>query len=315
MTQMELLAPLPTGKWDPFISVYPGNKGDSTYRSHIFGERFQWGAVLEPFCGTGATSLYARCDRRFLAESAPDVRAIWQAWIDGQWHEVVGRIRDYQRCPVPETWAYAKGVYHDSRCPLNLAAASLVLRKLAFGGVIRHNRKGRLNVTWNPSKIPAFLNWDPVAPPPPSGISLTHDWKEAVLRWEAAKIPETLVLLDPPYYLPYKAGTERRGTGLMTPAYRDHRPHSEECLKLTLDPLRIITPNPNAKRIVVCNYYSDRLQTEIVAIARATGRMLVSTPGIPCKVEQGIDIGVMGHMNRGNGKPRVKAVEKLWILE
>lgn len=311
MSQAELI-PQVVGGYIPFIPVYPGNKSKSTYRSWIFGKRFQWGAVLEPFCGTGATSLYARCDRRFIGEAAPDVWSIWQCWLDGNWDAVQWEIQEYRKMAPDVAWHRATWVYEKpdphietlGRCRIELAAASLVIRKLAFGGVVRHNKAGQLNVTWSSHKLSAFHNWQAPAPAPFPGWKLTKDWRDAVEWWQEADIADSLILLDPPYYLPYAPGTERGGTGLMTPAYRGHQPHSEECLALTLDPLRMVATNPNAKRIVVCNYFSPRLQIEIEAIAHATGRMLSHH-----------DFGAMNQMNRGHGQPKVKAIERFWILE
>ena len=111
------------------------------------------------------------------------------------------------------------------------------------------------------------------------------------------------MIIDPPYWLPYAPGTERRGTGLMTAAYAGHKPHDSSTLALCLEPLRQVARNPNAARIVVCNYYSDLLNTEIANIANRHNRRFTWK-----------NFGVMEGLNH-NGKQRVKAKERLWILE
>jgi len=292
-----------SGGWEPFIPVYPGNKRKRKYRAAIFDGDLCWGSIVEPFCGTGSTALYGYTNYRFLGESAPDVRAIWESWLSGQWHKVRESVRFAATLDPQHAWDTAKELYEITEKPVQLAAASLILRKLAFGGVIRHNTQGKLNVTWSSHKVEAFRNWAVSAPPVCPGITLRDSWEGAIAAWQDLECQKSLVVIDPPYWLPYAPGTERRGTGLMTPAYAGHRPHDDETLALCLEPLRQVASNPNAARIVVCNYYSDLLNTEIANIANRHNRRFTWK-----------NFGVMEGLNH-NKKQRVQAIERFWILQ
>lgn len=286
MSSTPLLFSVMPGGWKPFIPVYPGNKAHARYRKVIFGGRFQWGAIVEPFAGTGSTALYGRTESRILAESAPDVRAIWSAWVEGDWGYVQDGIRSYQRMPTQEAWDTAKAVYAQHQ-GLQLAAASLVLRKLAFGGVIRHGANGELNVSWHESKAMSFRQWKAPAPHATGKVMLYDD---ALQCLRESPEDDALVVIDPPYWLP--------GTGRMTPAYRAHTPHGDDTFALCVDAL--VLALPWAKRIVVCNYESPQLHEAILALAPHA---------------KWVDFGVMDRMNNGNGEAKVKANERFWVIE
>ncbi|MGA1476743.1 MAG: hypothetical protein ACO4AI_16585 [Prochlorothrix sp.] len=284
-----------TGGWDPFIPVYPGSKSWGRYRKAILGGSPFWGAVVEPFCGTGSTALYACTEHRYLGESEPDVRAIWYCWRIGQWRDVQKLVGAAQGTVLEkgaqEAWDWAKSQYEADRCdPVSLAAASLVLRKLAFGGVIRRNRSGRVNVTWNQDKIASFLNWECRAPEPPTTgiISISNSWECCIEAWLSDGPANSLILIDPPYAV---------GSG---PAYGGHNPNDTETLALALDPLRAVVDNPKATRIVVCNYWSEFLDRGIRTMAGS-------------RIVTGIPMGAMTTMNR-RGTAATMQNEYFWVL-
>lgn len=292
----------------PIIPIYPGSKRLRMYRQVIFGDRYQWDAVLEPFVGGGATSLYAWANHRFIADVAPDILSIWRAWIDGHWGKVREAIADYQAISKTDpqaAWDKAKARYELLALPgVELAVVSLVLRKLAFGGVLRTNADDELTVSPHSSKVKPFLNWKSNPPAPGPGWTVKTSWQDAVEAWrEAGIVGDTLVLLDPPYYLPYGPGTERRGTGLMTPAYPGHKPHSDETWGLATNPIAAVAKDPRATRIVIFNYYSYELDQAIGAIAGITNRSL-----------KDYNFERMSRMNNGNGKAKVKANEYAWVM-
>lgn len=309
MLDQQALFQVTPGGWAPFIPVYPGNKAHSNYRKIIFGGQFVWDAIVEPFAGTGSTALYGRTERRYLGESSNDVRAIWNVWDRGDWGAIQQEIRDYQRMDSPvHAWDVAKGIYEDTIdytddelgewSSLSLAVASLVLRKLAFGGVIRHSRDGELNVSYHESKFPAWQRWKAYAPHPTGVIEIRRDWLCCLRSMPRGLGKNVLTLIDPPYYLPYAPGTERRGTGAMTPAYGNHEPHEGGTLHLCLGAVEYALKYPG--RIVVCNYLSNEMHNGILAMApHATWT----------------DVGTMKRMNNGNGEPRINAVERLWVIE
>ena len=294
MNQQTLIQALPGGE-SRFLPCYPGAKSKQSYRDAIFNGRFEWHSVVEPFCGTGATALYARAQSRFLGEAAHDVNAIWQAWLDGEWPQLRNRVRWYQQGSPDTAWDAAWEEYHNPGSRNGLAAASLVLRKLCFGGVLRTNSRGRLNVTWSPHKVAAFRSWYCHAPEPMAGTVVTPSWQTALEQWSQSDPGDSLVLIDPPYWDPGSA---------CTASYGNHSPQSVQHRDDCINAAQLAANQPSAKRIVVCNYASEELHWAMTDLAAETKRSLLWQ-----------DFGRLNQMNNAHGDGDVKLTERFWILE
>jgi hypothetical protein len=193
------------------------------------------------------------------------------------------------------------GDYHISQ----IAAISLLLRKLVFGSVIRCSNKG-LNVTLSWDKLIAFHRWKPTwhQLDPMCKVELSTDYKIALDQLTLSSFKCPLVLIDPPYWLPYEPGSKRRGTGSMTQAYVVHNPWDDETYNMAVDSVERclmlkVTTMP-ALRVVLTNYWSRPMQLAMNALSRKYG--------VPVHTTQ---IDVMTGMNKSRANT-TNRIETAW---
>jgi len=281
---------------------YPGSKARYLIQWDD-GARFD--AVVEPFLGAGHFLQYylPRVQHAFAAEADPSVLAIWHSWLrPNEHHRVYWWINSLQRDFAFDTkqawaWQFLKGVFHEpSSDPTILAAASLVIRKLAFGGIVRCSKNGKLNVTYSKLQLPELLKWEYRFPPqPPIPIHLDQDWSDAVTTFSDSEAVEAIALVDPPYYVP-------RRYGRVTPCYPNHKPHSPDTLDLFLDCTSSLLSTGRCSRIICTNYYSPETDDAIRAIA--------SQYNCPITLEMG---STLTSINRGMEASSIN-IEATWIL-
>ena len=165
---------------------------------------------------------------------------------------------------IPNTWATIKDAYEagDSSDLNYLAAITLLLHKLSFGGVIRSGKRAdNLNIAPSIDQMGVLWGWEHRYPSPPAFLSFSGSWEGAVTSFEDSDKTNALAVIDPPYYWPVR--------GEMTPAYRWHTPWSDETLALTLDCTGAMAKSKKLSRIVVTNYLSDPIDQAMTGLAAA----------------------------------------------
>jgi hypothetical protein len=215
------------------------------------------------------------------------------------------------------------------------AASYLTLKRLTFGGVLRCNKAGRLNVALSADKLDKFINagkrrkqrckltiplldldnslddyWGWEYQWPSNGIeklTFAEGWQGAVTALEDSPYRDALVVLDPPYYSP-QAWVEVRKDGRqvaskMTPAYPGHNPQSADELALCLDSLDAVLATGKARRVVLFNYWSPELDEQIRAVLTRHGRS-------DCAVSR---VGYLGGMNNAQTFHK-RDVEAVWEI-
>lgn len=257
------------------FSRYPGNK--SNYNLFDGGN---YDAVIECFGGSASFSqqMMARGVKQvFLADTDPSVRAVYDVWTTPHLHhDFYCDLRSLQAyfAREPEmAWNCLKSnLNHPKIQPTTrLAAASLTLRYLTFGGVVRCNADGKLNVTYAPERLETLKRWKYTLPPIPKNceIQISADWQCCLTRFEAICLgnreaayrpKKAILLLDPPYYSDRSLGVR------MTPAYPGHQPHDPATLDLCMDALSMALSTPNIDRIVMTNYVSNALEKRVTEL-------------------------------------------------
>jgi len=289
------------------LHPYPGSKKD-WHKYPVWDERYCYDAWIEPCVGAGhqvhrylATGIV---NRAFIADIDPAVYTVWQAWQDPTLREAVAF--SVYRWAESIQKAYATGdedtlisnfnvLCHELNAPIpghevGLAAASIVLRKLVFGGVLRCNAQGTLNVALSKDKLRAFQAWDFKWPyvNPRWTVCLADSAHACLDEFEASDCESAIAFFDPPYWVPKGSRPGRRGTGALTPAYTHHGdPQGEELKELCLSVLERLLSNPRVERIVVTNYISPELAAAVEAMGKG-GRAWRLTP-----------LGELTTMNRG----------------
>lgn len=248
--------------------------------------------------------LHHQADAAFVAESDPSVLAVWLAWLQQEQHgEVLDRLGLWQKeftgeC-VEQAWNALKHAFENSE-GAELAAASLALRKLTFGGVVRNGATGNLNIRYVKCQVPKFLKWDYAFPPQPSGlVHASNDWRGSWAAVQQYSFRLAKALIDAPYWLPEGPGTSRRGTGRMSPAYRGHLPHADETKALCVDAFAAAVSDPRFTLIQVTNYYSDELHSDLAEIY----------PGVQVQMGDRLD-GINAGKKKGTSH-----IEALWTVE
>ena len=261
------------------ISPYPGGKGGPRYFRR-FGPQWQslicdrpsyYDCIVEPFAGSGAVTWqhHHGIKNAIAADCDPGVQAVWQCWGSPlvlrkleQWY--------YHVKEEPQSaFDILKAIYENNLYPEALAAAYLTLKRLVFGGVLRCNKQGKLNVALHQDKLEKYLagwtyEW------PDNGIeslAFKYSWQEAVQALADSSYERALVVIDPPYYS-NKVWIEERKDGSqriskMTAAYPEHNPQSDAELKMCVDCLDAVLATGKALRVVVFNYHSDELKRRI----------------------------------------------------
>ena len=264
------------------LHPYPGSKKD-WHKYPIWDER-QYDATIEPFVGSGHFThrmlANGRVKNAFIGDIDPAVNVVWRAWMDtepdefGFWGGECGRdyiqkfINDYAAniklgmddlyfCELKE-WL-EDGIESE---PHKLAAASIILRKLVFGGVLRCNAQGKLNVALSQDKLEQFLNWNFEWPHFDESwrLSVSDSWQQCLANFENSDCQNAIAFVDPPYWLPPKSRPGRRGAGSMTPAYTHHgNPQGQELLDAFINCLERLLDNHRVSRVVATNYVSPEL--------------------------------------------------------
>jgi site-specific DNA-adenine methylase len=268
------------------VPRYPGSK-----RLYDFDDRANYDSVIEPFTGSGITSLKLMnrgARSLFWADTDPTMRAIYRVWIDKSLHDLFYSYLEGFRSSFfkerpdasiesdqDEAWSQLKDVFDgaDDSDPARLAAASLCLRKLTFGGVVRASSNGRLNVTYCKGQLDELKKWRyklPIAPPF-LNLSISQSWEGSFKELEKSNCERAFCLIDPPYWLPLHEADghlkkARRQTGTMTPCYLGYKPHDRATLDLCVDAVKIALSSSKIKRIVVTNYFSEDLDGAIASL-------------------------------------------------
>lgn len=302
------------------LHPYPGSKKD-WHKYPVWDER-QYDAVIEPFVGAGHFThrmlASGRVKNAFVADVDPAVFSVWSCWgnkrlaaavernvwgisddikkrIDQQNNSSLNAIFDLLKVEIEQPLDDRKN---------SLAAASILLRKLVFGGVLRCNAQGKLNVALSKDKLNQFTSWHFEWPYFDESwrLSVSESWQACIQRFEESNCQDAIAFLDPPYWLPPKSRPGRRGTGIMTPAYTHHgNPQGQETLDLFVHCLQRLLANPRVKRIVATNYVSDPLNFEVGRLMDRGKREWWFTP-----------LGPLSTMNNGR-KPREDCpVECFW---
>ena len=266
------------------ISPYVGGKGGTRYFRQ-FGKHWQslicdrlhhYDVIVEPFAGSGAATWQHNhgIQNAIAADVDPGVQAVWECWGDAVQrnecdHNLEGWAKLFNENPV-EGFAAIVDEYnrigaseHDI---YEKSATYLTLKRLVFGGVLRCNKEGKLNVALSQDKLEKYLSgWNYTWPD--NGIqnlTFKHSWQEAVRALAESAYENALVVIDPPYYSP-KAWTEKRKDGRkvqsrMTSAYPGHDPQSADELAMCVDCLDAVLATGKAGRVVVFNYASGILK-------------------------------------------------------
>lgn len=276
------------------ISPYVGGKSGGRYfiqaggvvRSRICDRPHYYDCIVEPFAGSGAATWQHNhgIAHTIAADVDPGVQAVWECWrehrdaVNGAcelWHREITE-GSAKRAFNKLKRIYDKKGFHgslrfglDSTRRYELAAAYLTLKRLVFGGVLRCNQQGSLNVALSQDKLEKYLagwqyQW------PDNGIQsvdFRHSWQAAVQTLADSPHTNALVVIDPPYYSPQQWQETRKDGSVhpsrMTPAYPGHNPQSADEMALCLDCLDAVLDTGKVGRIVVFNYWSKILDDMI----------------------------------------------------
>lgn len=303
------------------LSPYPGAKNPDRYPVHDGGQYDCW---VAPFAGSGEQEAWIAkhypCLPVIAADADSAVRAVWECWGDAELRQqVFKRIDRYAELVMADPvsgFARLKqqiehhwlGAPYDG---IDLAAVSMLLRRLTFGGVIRSNAQGELNVGLSPDKLKTFqrqwtfedhlFQW----PQPPRVLTVFEDWGRAVdfVAGHDHRTPETnhenaIAIVDPPYC----AGT--------TDAYAQ----ASGELQMALDCVDLLLASGNVSRLVAFNYWGEWVAGEDAPreypIVAAMQRIADEH-----RVEMHFSrLGTLATMNNGPGKTAVHRFEGVWEI-
>ncbi len=294
------------------LHPYPGSKKD-WHKYPIWDER-PYDAVIEPFVGAGHFThrilANGRVKNAFVADIDPAVSTVWRSWMDTEPDEFgffdgecgrdyieqfINKYSDKIRAACDDIYfqelkEWLEAGYESD--PQQLAAASIILRKLVFGGVLRCNAQGRLNVALSQDKFDQFSSWRFEWPHFDESwrLSVSDSWQACIQRFRESNFQHAIAFVDPPYWLPSKSRPGRRGTGAMTPAYTHHgNPEGEETLDLFMNCLAMLLDEPRVSRVVATNYVSSELCFEVDRLLEKRKRQWWFTP-----------LGTLATMNNGS---------------
>jgi len=265
-------------KVSALVPRYPGSK-----RLYDFNDCGDYDSVIEPFTGSGITSLKLMSQGArslFWSDTDATMRAIYRVWVNSELHDQFYiHLEEFRssffRKPIERdrAWIQLKDTFDaaDTSSPAKLAAASLCLRKLTFGGVVRASANGKLNVTYCTGQLDELEKWRyrlPIAPPT---LNISQSWEGSFKELEKSSCERTFCLIDPPYWLPIYEADEslkkvRRQAGTMLPCYLGHKPHDRATLDLCVDAVRTALSSQKIQRIVITNYFSEELDSAIAAL-------------------------------------------------
>ncbi|MBD1871909.1 hypothetical protein H6F75_00295 [Nodosilinea sp. FACHB-131] len=291
------------------LSPYPGAKNPDRYPVHDGGDYDAW---IAPFAGSGEQEAYvARIDNALpviAADADPLVRSVWECWGDAdlrqetkellwQWRQWILADPETSFADLAKLSAWYVATPDVNRSIAHIAAVSIVLRRLTFGGVIRLNGQGQLNVGLSQDKLRSFRKgWQFTWPQSPAALTVFDDYAKAcdVPPW----VESAIAIVDPPYC----SGT--------TDAYA----HADGHLSIALDCVERLMANPCVARIVCFNYWGEfaagavsGTEYPIVAamerIGQRYGREVSFT-----------HLGTLATMNKGPGKTAVHRLEGVWEI-
>lgn len=239
---------------------YPGAKDPRKYQ---FWDGDRYDAVIEPFAGSGIFSLFMMSkgvQNLFFADTDPTVRAVYKTWLDkgchSEFYNQISSILIYLGggAPVSQVWADLLNKFYsrDDRDYATLAAVSLVIRDLTFGGVIRFNSQGVMNQPWVLDRVD-WLKRQSVKryqlPPIPKSGFIGHSCWQSFQSFRNSECRSAICLIDPPYYSP----------SCKDASYQGHDGRDTATLDLCIEAVRKAIEIPQIKRIIVCNYYTEEL--------------------------------------------------------
>ena len=307
----------------PLLSPFVGSKGSKKYRAiHDGGD---YDCIYEAFTGGGGfTLLHPNAPRAlFGADADPAVRAAWLAMHDDKTRTIAAdRIawwtQQFQGVSLEQaqrSWRVLREEFNWGGHPATrgktrlayYAAASIVIRRLCFGTVLRtanqpsttfHGKKlHRLNIALSykaekgKSKLESFQGWQHQWPTPLDHCTITTHFNTSAIALKHSHYQSAIAVIDPPYWVPYEPGTNRRGTGAMTAAYPGHKPSDDREFGLCIDAINAAFATGKVKRAVVFNYVSGRLDQAI--------RIAAKRWNMPCHFS---NLGPLGNMNNAQQK-------------
>ena len=294
------------------ISPFVGGKSKAKYKG--IHDKGDYDVSLEPFTGgAGFTLAHPDSPRRLIgADADPSVRAIWEVWDnpwlrplandrvafwskqfkhDGSWEETVEKgLRAWEFLEQEFNYRGNPGVPGVARKAW-FAAASIVLRRLIFGPV-RVNGHGKLNISLNykarkgKSKLESFQSWQHQWPKHLDYCNISPHWNLAIIKLKRSQFERAIAVIDPPYWVPYEPGTDRRGSGAMTASYPGHKPSHDGLFWDGINAIDAAFSTGKVRRCVVFNYISNRMNNAIHTLAKRHD--------MPCHLS---NLGPLGNMN------------------
>lgn len=301
------------------LSPYPGAKNPAVYPVHDGGDYDCW---VAPFAGSGEQEAWLAQRYPGLPVVVADadflVRAVWECWrkpnlrkstasLIEAWQQRIALDPEDAFTTLAElsNWYVCEG-HQTCYNPVLVANVSILLRRLTFGGVIRRNDAGVLNVGLSQDKLKTFLaGWQFTWPEPPKSLKVFADWSRA-MDWVAGhdpKTPETnyrraIAIVDPPYC----AGT--------TDAYA----HADGDMAMALDCIEGLLASGNVARVVAFNYWGewvegDNAPTEYPIVEAM--QQLAQRYGTEAHLSH---LGTLATMNKREGKAAVHRFEGVWEI-
>lgn len=252
------------------IPRYPGSKRRAARYPVWDGHTYDLAVV--PFgggLGWSQPALNAGHVRRLIvADIDPAVRAVYWAWAGQEpgvekvlngWVELM-LLPPFNRLEPQIVFDHCcsliDGEMEADRCVY--AAAKILLHKLTFGGNVRANAQGKLNVSLRTDWDKALAGYTYTLPYCPTARVLIRDNWQAAFR--AVSGDNVIAFIDPPYYAP---GNGPRVKGGMSRAYSAHggEPRDRAVLDMFLDAVSAAVCDPRIRRVVATNYYGHWLET------------------------------------------------------
>lgn len=249
------------------IPRYPGAKSNRTKYPVWDGTTYDLAYV--PFAGSGRWCIPAlqmgHVRALSVADADPAVREVWEMFVYHALGDFFhGRVNHWlERLATDE----AKQVF-DELCDVidyqeysdihDYACAKILLHKLCFGGNVRSNSQGKLNISLRKDWQDAIQDWHYELPwlPPGRQVTIHDDWSKC---FDVAFNGKTIAFIDPPYYAP---GNGPRVKGGMSKAYSVHGGNPNDLS--VLDMLKgavTAAVEKGCDRIVATNYWGHWLQT------------------------------------------------------
>lgn len=301
------------------LSPYPGGKALSRYPVHDGGRYDAW---ICPFAGSGEQESWVAQTYPDLPIVAADadflVKVVWECWAKPRLRKAVASLIEawqlkiavnpqaaFNELAAIATWYYCPD-HQSSYNPVLVATASILLRRLTFGGVMRLNSRGVFNVGLSQDKLKSFLaGWRFEWPQPPKSLAVFSDWSEAVdfVTGHDRRCPETnyrnaIAIVDPPYC----SGT--------TAAYA----HADGALSMALDCVELLLASGHASRIVAFNYWGEWVEG---CDCPAEYPIVEAMQQLGAKHGREVwfsRLGTLATMNKGPGQATVHRYEGVWEI-